>query len=53
MATFVDDMDPLENENNVSDNEESKLKTASESSNEIYDLVSDSDVSICPDSFAG
>ena len=53
MATFVDDMSPLENENNVLDSEEDKLETASESSDEIYDLVSDSGVKIYPDPFVG
>ena len=53
MATFVDDMGPLENKNNVSDSEEDKSETASESSDEIYDLVSESDLNICSDSFVG
>ena len=51
MTTFVNDMGPLENENNVSDSEEDKLETNSESSDEIYDLASDSDVNIRPGSF--
>ena len=53
MATLLDDMGQLQNENNVSDSEEDKLETASESSDEIYHLASDSDVNICPDSFVG
>ena len=39
MKSFVDYMGPLENENNVSDSEEDKLETASESSDKICDLA--------------
>jgi len=46
MATVVDNMGQLENENNVSSN---KLETATGSS----DLASDNDANIYPDSFVG